>query len=116
MPNSNAVLKPTFHTVVDGYVESLGKAVRALRNDLLESHPSGNLSFRLELPTRMDADPSALPVPEIVLTFYHYSIYDTNSVTVKGLEWDEVRDEFFRRLGRDRTLKRLSAAKGRVED
>jgi hypothetical protein len=112
----SALIKPTYHTAVDGYIESLGKAVRALRNDLLESHPSGTLTFYLELPTRMDADPSAVPVCEIRLTFYHYSIYDTNSVTVKGMEWDEVRDEFLRRLGRDRSLKRLAHQKGQVED
>lgn len=100
----------TFESPVDSIIRDLNVAFRAFRRDLSETHPSGELTLSLTFPTRMDADFRELSVPKIELKFYHYQSYNA-WITAEGLEWEEVKSEMFRRLSRDKTLKRLTNLK-----
>jgi hypothetical protein len=102
----------TYSSNVDSYISDIGKAFRAMRNDLTAERPSGTLTLTLDFPLRMDGDAGVPPVPVIKLVFYHHYVWDDNAITVKGLEFKEVRDELFRRLGRDSNLKRIANMKG----
>lgn len=107
--------KVTYVSAVDSYLADLAAAFRALRNDLVHDRPSGQLSMNLEFGLRMDGDYAQPPVPKITLQFYHHYSWESSTITVSGLEFEEVRSELFRRLGRDSNLKRLANQKGSVE-
>ena len=98
--------------LVDTYINEIGVAFRAVRRDLSESHPSGELQLTLSFSTRMDAEDQSLTVPKIGLRFYHYQSYSTSLVS-EGLEWSEVVTELFRLLRRDARLKQITK---RMED
>jgi len=100
-----------YESPVDSYIRDLNVAARALRRELMESHPSGTLTFTVTFPMRMDLEWNKLAVPKISLSFYHYESFNT-TVTVEGLEWEEVKGEILRRLGRDKSLKRLANLSG----
>ena len=93
--------------LVDGCIHDINKAVAALRNQLSESHPNGELTFTLTLTTRMDVAGPVLTVPKLKLSFYHFQTYE-GWINAEGLEWDEVKTEFLRKLKRDVSLKRLA--------
>lgn len=96
-----------FQPLADSYINDLNVAFRAVRNDLAETHPSGELSLTITFPARMDLEPRALAVPKISLRFYHYASYQS-SITSEGLEWGEVVAELFRLLKRDARLKQIT--------